>query len=75
MGAYRDAADRLREEFRCAVIIIHHCGIDATRPRGHSSLTGAVDELGLDLSWSELVTTDVFNSNKCFAVFTEGGTR
>jgi hypothetical protein len=34
-------------------------------------LTGATDELGLDLEWSELVTTDVFNSNKCFAVFTE----
>jgi hypothetical protein len=36
-------------------------------------LTGAVDELGLDLEWSELVTTDVFNSNKCFAVFRDGG--
>jgi hypothetical protein len=32
-------------------------------------LTGAAVELGLDLTWSELVTTDVFNSNKCFAVF------
>ena len=38
-------------------------------------LTGAVDELGLDLSWSELVTSDVFNSNKCFALFKEGGPR
>jgi hypothetical protein len=38
-------------------------------------LTGAVEELGLDLEWSELVTTDVFNSNKCFAVFEEGGAR
>jgi hypothetical protein len=38
-------------------------------------LTGAVDELGLELSWSELITTDVFNSNKCFAVFTEGGSQ
>jgi hypothetical protein len=35
-------------------------------------LTGAAEELGLQLSWSELVTTDVFNSNKCFAVFEEG---
>jgi hypothetical protein len=35
-------------------------------------LTGATDELGLELAWSELVTTDVFNSNKCFAVFEEG---
>jgi hypothetical protein len=35
-------------------------------------LTGATDEVGLELAWSELITTDVFNSNKCFAVFEEG---
>jgi hypothetical protein len=35
-------------------------------------LTGAADELGLALAWSDLVVTDVFNSNKCFAVFAEG---
>jgi hypothetical protein len=35
-------------------------------------LTGAADTLGLDLAWSEFITTDVFNSNKCFAVFDEG---
>jgi Catalytic LigB subunit of aromatic ring-opening dioxygenase len=34
-------------------------------------LTGAMDELGMQLRWSELVTTDVFNSNKCFAIFDE----
>ncbi len=38
-------------------------------------LTGAVDELDLELAWSELITTDVFNSNKCFAVFQEGSPR
>jgi hypothetical protein len=38
-------------------------------------LSGAADELGLELTWSELVTTDVFNSNKCFAVFHEGARR
>jgi hypothetical protein len=38
-------------------------------------LTGAAEELALDLVWSEFVTTDVFNSNKCFAVFTDGGTQ
>ena len=38
-------------------------------------LTGAMDELGLDLDWSQLITTDVFNSNKCFAVFREGSQR
>jgi hypothetical protein len=43
MGAYIQAADRLREEFNCAVIIIHHCGIDDRRPRGHTSLAGAAD--------------------------------
>ena len=25
------------------MIIVHHCGIDARRPRGHTSLTGAAD--------------------------------
>jgi len=37
-------------------------------------LAGAMNELGLKLDWSEFVVTDVFNSNKCFAVFTEGST-
>lgn len=32
-------------------------------------LLGAVREAGLDLRWSELVESDVFNSNKCFAVY------
>ena len=43
MGDYVKAADALREAFECAVIVVHHCGIDGTRPRGHTSLTGAVD--------------------------------
>ena len=43
MSDYIKAADALQEAFGCAVIIVHHCGIDATRPRGHTSLTGAVD--------------------------------
>jgi hypothetical protein len=33
----------VREAFDCAVVIIHHCGVDETRPRGHTSLRGAVD--------------------------------
>ncbi len=32
-------------------------------------LLGAVSELGLTLSWSDFVTTEIFNSNKAFAVF------
>jgi hypothetical protein len=43
MAAYIRAADAIRHAFGCAVIIVHHCGIDATRPRGHTSLAGAVD--------------------------------
>jgi hypothetical protein len=43
MSTYLRAADAVRDAFGCAVIIVHHCGIDASRPRGHTSLTGAVD--------------------------------
>jgi len=34
-------------------------------------LLGAVAELGLHLTWSTFVPTDVFNSNKCFTVYEE----
>jgi hypothetical protein len=43
MGAYIRAADAIRDAFGCIVVIVHHCGVEATRPRGHTSLTGAVD--------------------------------
>jgi hypothetical protein len=43
MGSYVRAADAIREAFDCAVIIVHHCGIEGSRPRGHTSLTGAAD--------------------------------
>ncbi len=43
MTAYLNAADAIREAFDCAVIIVHHCGVDGSRPRGHTSLTGTVD--------------------------------
>ena len=43
MGAYIKAADAIRCEFECAVPIVHHCGVDGSRPRGHTSLTGAVE--------------------------------
>lgn len=43
MAAYIQAADAIREAFDCAVIIVHHCGVDGSRPRGHTSLTGAAD--------------------------------
>jgi hypothetical protein len=43
MGAFIRAVDRIREAFNCVVIIIHHCGVEGTRPRGHTALTGATD--------------------------------
>ena len=43
MAAYIRAADAIREAFECAVVIVHHCGVDGSRPRGHTSLTGAAD--------------------------------
>jgi AAA domain len=43
MSAYVRAADAIREAFQCAVIIVHHCGHAGERPRGHSSLAGALD--------------------------------
>jgi RecA-family ATPase len=43
MSAYVQAADAIRDIFKCAVIVVHHCGHEGTRPRGHSSLMGAAD--------------------------------
>jgi hypothetical protein len=43
MSAYVLAADAVRDAFNCAVVIVHHCGHEGTRPRGHSSLMGALD--------------------------------
>ncbi len=43
MSAYIKAADHLREAFRSVVVVIHHCGTNGERPRGHTSLTDAAD--------------------------------
>jgi hypothetical protein len=43
MGAYIKATDAIREAFDCSVLVVHHCGINDSRPRGHTSLTGAAD--------------------------------
>ncbi len=45
MIAYVSAADAVREAFDCLVPIVHHCGHNGDRPRGHSSLIGAADVL------------------------------
>lgn len=43
MSAYVTAADAIRDAFHCAVIVVHHSGLDKSRPRGHTSLLGAAD--------------------------------
>ena len=43
MAQYIAAAEELASAFSCVVPIVHHCGIDASRPRGHTSLSGAVE--------------------------------
>jgi hypothetical protein len=43
MTAYIRASDAIREAFDCAVVIVHHCGVNDSRPRGHTALTGAAD--------------------------------
>jgi hypothetical protein len=43
MSNYVRAADAVRDAFDCSVLIVHHCGIKDSRPRGHTSLTGAAD--------------------------------
>ena len=43
MSSYVRAADAIRDAFDCSVLVVHHCGINDSRPRGHTSLTGAAD--------------------------------
>jgi len=43
MAFYIRAADAIYKAFGCAVIVVHHCGVNDSRPRGHTSLTGAAD--------------------------------
>jgi AAA domain/Bifunctional DNA primase/polymerase, N-terminal len=58
MGAYVRAAEAIRDAFDCVVIIVHHCGWDDTRPRGHSSLPAAVDaQLAITRSESIITVT------------------
>ena len=45
MANYIAAAEAIQAAFGCVVVIVHHHGIDDSRPRGHTSLRGAVDTL------------------------------
>lgn len=60
MAGYIGAADAVREAFDCVVSIVHHCGVDSTRPRGHTSLTGAADaQLAVKRDTAESVVVEV----------------
>jgi hypothetical protein len=60
MGAYVKAMDTIRETFHCAVAVIHHCGVEGKRPRGHTSLTGAVDaQIAIKRDDTGLITATV----------------
>jgi hypothetical protein len=57
MAKYIRAADAIRCTFNCAVVIIHHCGHSAERPRGHSSLPGADDaQIAVSRDSNDLIT-------------------
>jgi AAA domain len=43
MGQFIRAADAVRTAFNCLMIVVHHCGVAGSRPRGHTSLAGADD--------------------------------
>lgn len=60
MAAYLSAAEAIDEAFACAVIIVHHSGINETRPRGHTSLTGAAAaQISVKRDAAGLITCEV----------------
>jgi len=67
MGAYIKATDAIREAFDCPVLIVHHCGLSGDRPRGHTSLTGAVDAqlaVKTDLNENVIVSVEYMKDGK-----------
>jgi hypothetical protein len=69
MSGYVRAADAIRDAFDCAVLIVHHCGINDSRPRGHTSLTGAADA---QLAVKRDTGGNIFVSVECMKDGTEG---
>ena len=43
VGRVIDAVDGIRARNNCGVILVHHSGVDGTRPRGSTALFGACD--------------------------------
>ena len=60
MAKYIKASDAIRTEFNCAAIIVHHCGVQGTRPRGHTSLTGADDaQIAVERAEDGIITVKI----------------
>jgi hypothetical protein len=60
MAAYIRAADAIRDAFDCLVVVVHHCGHSGERPRGHSSLIGALDvQIAIRRDVSENITAEL----------------
>jgi AAA domain len=45
MGLFVQAVNRLKIEFACSLLIVHHSGRDNAHERGHSNLPGACDTI------------------------------
>lgn len=45
MGEFVQGVDRLKAEFNCSILIIHHTGRDESHERGHTNLPGACDTI------------------------------
>ena len=70
MSAYVGAADAIRDAFDCSVMIVHHCGVNDSRPRGHTSLTGAADaQLAIkrDVATNVVVTVEFMKDGEAGA--------
>jgi AAA domain len=60
MSRFIRAADLIRAVFGCVVIIIHHSGVAGTRPRGHTSLSGADDaQIAIERNETGIVTVKI----------------
>jgi len=58
MGNFIKAVDRLREEFHCAVLVLHHSRKGADTERGSSAFRGAADTLmRVDLDGANIAFT------------------
>lgn len=45
MGQAIAALDRIRQDVGCGILVVHHSGVDGSRPRGSTALFGAADTL------------------------------